>query len=105
MRRSKRATCNDKMRQTMLDKYTHHVTLYARAGGLLKPKHRMVFHMIIRSRELGHPSLQSTYRDESLNGVIGRIARSAHRNTFLITVHPKLHLMMALGGASSMQMH
>jgi hypothetical protein len=33
-------------RQQLLNDYSHHVTLYHRAGGILKPKHHMMFHCI-----------------------------------------------------------
>ena len=91
------------LQQRMLDSYTHHVTLYIRGGGELKPKHHLLFHLVLRCHYLGHPSLHATFRDESLNGVIARIARSAHRNTFSLTTHRKCNILQALG--ASVQMH
>jgi hypothetical protein len=92
-------------RQQLLNDYTHHVTLYHRAGGLLKPKHHMMFHMILDSSWKGAPSLYATFRDESLNGVIAGIARSCHRNRFGEVVHFKFSALQAMAAPSAMHMH
>jgi hypothetical protein len=91
--------------QQLLNDYTHHVTLFHRAGGNLIPKHHMMFHLIIDTARLGAPSLHATFRDESLNGVIAAIARSCHRNHFSEAVHFKFAALQALGSPSAMQMH
>jgi hypothetical protein len=92
-------------RQQLLNDYTHHCTLYFRAGGLLKPKHHQLFHMILDSSWKGHPSLYATFRDESLNGVIAGIARSCHRNSFAEVVHFKFSALQAMAAPSAMHMH
>jgi hypothetical protein len=92
-------------RQQLLNDYTHHVTLYHRAGGLLKPKHHALFHMILDSSWKGAPSLYATFRDESLNGVIARIARSCHRNRFGEVIHFKFSALQAMAAPSAMHMH
>jgi hypothetical protein len=92
-------------RQQLLTDYTHHVVLFHRAGGLLKPKHHMFFHLILDSSWRGVPSLWTTFRDESLNGVIAGIARSCHRNRFGEVIHFKFSALKAMAGPSAMQMH
>ena len=74
-------------RQQLLTDYTHHVVLFHRAGGVLKPKHHMMFHLILDASWKGSPSLWATFRDESLNGVLAGIARSCHRNRFGEVIH------------------
>ena len=69
--------------------FLRHVVLFVRAGGKLRPKHHAVFHMVRKTYYLGNPLCYSTYRDESLNGVIARIARSTHRWSLMRSVHHK----------------
>ena len=92
-------------RQELLNDYTHHVSLYHRAGGKLKPKHHMMFHMILGSSWKGAPSLYATFRDESLNGVIAGIARSCHRNRFGEIIHFKFSALQSLIGPDAVHMH
>ena len=91
--------------QELLTVYLRHVQFYKMAGGDLIPKHHMMIHMILSSSVLGHPTLYTTYRDESFNGVIARIARACHRNSFGLEVHRKLNVLQELGKASCTQMH
>ena len=65
--------------QNLLNRYIRFLLHYLRAGGVLKPKCHLLFHMVQRALFKGNPRLYSTYRDESLNGVFAKIARSAHR--------------------------
>ena len=48
--------------------------------------------MIQRALHRGNPRLYSTYRDESLNGIIAKIARSAHRRTWSNVIHFKRNI-------------
>ena len=105
LRNSGKIELEHSVRQQLLNDYTHHVTLFHRAGGLLKPKHHMMFHLIIDTARLGAPSLHATFRDESLNGVIAGIARSCHRNHFAEAVHFKFSALQVLAGPSAMHMH
>ena len=98
-------TYSREQRQQLLNDYTHHVTLYQRAGGILKPKHHMMFHCILDSSWKGAPSLWATFRDESLNGVIAGIARSCHRNRFGEVVRFKFAALQAMAGPDAMHMH
>ena len=90
--------------QELLDSYIHHVTLFSRCGGRLRPKHHMMFHLIEQCDKIGAPAVRATYRDESLNGVIARIAQSCHRNHFGEAVHAKFAQLQALGGRAAMHM-
>jgi hypothetical protein len=91
--------------QQLLNDYAHHVNLYYRAGGILRPKHHMMFHLILDSSKKGRPSLWATFRDESLNGVIAGIARSCHRNRFGEVIHFKFSALQAIARPEAMQMH
>ena len=86
-RRLSRVQC-----QSLFDSYVRFLVLYRRAGGVLKPKMHLVVHMIQRSLKKGNPRLYSTYRDESINGVFAKIARSAHRRTWANVIHFKAYM-------------
>ena len=75
--------------QTLFQNYTRFLTLYLRAGGVWRPKCHLLVHLIQRALVKGNPRLYSTYRDESLNGIIAKIARSAHRWTWANVIHWK----------------
>ena len=54
---------------------------YAREGGVpFTPKHHLFLHLTWRSSKHGNPKYYSTFLDESLNGKIAAICRSAHRS-------------------------
>ena len=72
-------------------------TCYDRAGGSLKPKWHMMCHAIERLHLFGNPRFYWTYRDEGMNGVLAKIARSCHRRHWMETVHNKFELCKALG--------
>ena len=84
----------------MFGHYHQFVVLFERAGGWLTPKFHLMYHCIQRSRSQGNPRFSSTYRDESLNGVIARIARSCHRSSWQSMVHHKISYMLSTTGAS-----
>jgi hypothetical protein len=58
-----------------------------------------------KSDILGAPKLYATFRDESLNGVVAKVARSCHRNNFSRMVHVKFRRLQALTDSKAMQMH
>ena len=91
--------------QELLNYYMRHFTLFHRAGGKLYPKHHMMFHLIINCGRMGAPSLHATFRDESMNGVIARIARSCHRNHFGEVVHYKFNALQQMVGLAAQHMH
>ena len=72
--------------------YVRFLVLYMRAGGVYRPKCHQLLHMIQRAQFKGNPRLYSTYRDESLNGTVAQIARSAHRRSWANIIHWKLSM-------------
>jgi len=83
-----------------LNKFIEHTILYLRAGGTLVPKHHLMCHMFQDMHFLGNARYYMTYRDESLNRVIARIAKSCHRMTFYTVVHNKHAYMDQLDSIS-----
>lgn len=81
---------------SLLNNLMLHVQLFERAGGRLTPKHHLMVHCVQRAVYLGNPSKYTTYRDESLNGVIARIATACHASTFYEVVHRKLAVVHQL---------
>ena len=75
--------------QQLLNSYARFLLFYRRAGGILKPKSHLLYHMIQRALQKGNPRMYSTYRDEGLNGIFAKIARSAHRRTWSNVIHWK----------------
>ena len=73
--------------------YCRFVSFYKRAGGPVTPKIHFMLHLLSRSVQKGNPKFYSTYKDESLNGVIAKIARSCHRRTWHNCVHWKAQLL------------
>ena len=90
--------------QTLMNHYVRHVTMFVRAGAELVPKHHQMIHLIQQGRKLGAPHLRSTYVDESLNGVIARIAQSAHRWSFSEVTHYKYAGLQAMTGLRGQHM-
>ena len=83
-------------RQRLMAAYLRHMSLYERAGGQIIPKHHLLIHCFQRTASLGNPKYYHTYKDESLNGVVVKIARSSHRLTFYDTVHRKFNVLRKL---------
>jgi hypothetical protein len=88
--------------QRLLDAYLKHCAMHIRAGGTLVPKHHLFIHCIQRITYLGNPRFYSCYIDESLNGVVVKIARSCHRLTFMHSVHNKFRWAGQLGLSTHM---
>jgi hypothetical protein len=72
-----------------LSKFQAHAYLFERAGGSLKPKHHIIGHMLRSMSHLGNARFFMTYKDESANRTIARIAASCHRLTFYSVAHIK----------------
>ena len=77
----------------LMDHYLRHLTLWRAAGGKHYPKHHLMVHGIERSNHHGNMKYHTTYLDEDDQGSIARLARSAHRSTFAVTVFSKRELM------------
>ena len=85
--------------------YMKHVTFFLRAGGQIKPKHHQMFHCIQRIHSHGNPLHYHTFKDESLNGVIAKIARSCHRTNFGLSVHMKFNALASILGTKAVELH
>lgn len=79
--------------QKAFNAYTRFLSFYQKAGGPLIPKCHFLIHLIQRALFKGNPRMYSTYRDESFNGMIAKIARSCHRRTWANAVHWKCHAL------------
>lgn len=78
--------------QTLMNSYTRFVTLSERAGMPKIPKCHLMMHMLQRAVKKGNPRWYSTYRDESLNGIIGKVAASVHPRVFAMSALTKIHI-------------
>ena len=87
---------SDTQRQSLMDAYLRHLSMWFRSGGACYPKHHLMLHCIQRTRILGNPRFYHTFRDESLNGVVVKLARSCHRTTFMDSVHERYQWLEAL---------
>ena len=89
---------DDEALESMFSAYYRFASLYARAEGNVVGKIHLMFHMIIGARKKGNPRFYSTYRDESFNGVLAKIARGTHRLDWYkgifkkVSVFNKFHL-------------
>ena len=75
--------------QRLLDYVVRHVKMYSDAGGRVLPKHHAMIHMVQQIQYLGHPRGFTCFIDETLNGIVARIARSVHSTVFSRSVHRK----------------
>jgi len=83
--------------QNLFTHYTRFLVLFERAGGNLTPKCHLMYHLIQRVDHSGNARFHMTYKDESLNGVIARIAKSCHRRHWEWNVHRKYNIMLTCG--------
>ena len=84
------------VQQELLSQHLRHMMLFERAGGALLPKHHLMIHCIQRISMFGNPRYYHTFRDESLNCVIAKSARSCHRRNFAANVHLKWDILQDL---------
>ena len=73
--------------QALYHCYMRFATFWIRSGGNWTIKHNMMFHVVTRCALVGNPRFQWTYKDESLNGVVIKLAWNSHKLTFMDTVH------------------
>ena len=83
-----RKLCREQV-QEALASYLRFLAFYSKAEGPITPKCHFMIHFIQRSLFKGNPKKYSTYRDESFNGQIAKVARSCHRKTWQNVVHWK----------------
>jgi hypothetical protein len=88
--------------QRLMDAYLRHCSMFFRAGGWAVPKHHLMIHCLQRISYLGNPRFYTCYLDESMNGVVVKIARSCHRMTFMRSVHNKFRWAGKLGLSTHM---
>ena len=88
-------------RVKLFNAYMQFFSLFIRSGGSAKPKFHMMLHCIKRTANLPNPLFYHNYRDESLNGVIAKIARSVHSWSFCLQTHRKFAIMQELGVRSA----
>lgn len=66
----------------LMQHYLHFATLYERAGGNLTQKFHLMCHGIQNSSYFGNLNLHTTYKSESFNGVLARIAAQCHKRNW-----------------------
>ena len=71
----------------LLAHYMRFVSMYERAGGNLVQKHHLMVHCIRDTSFFGNPKFYTTYRSESFNGVLAKIARNCDSRTFYGDMH------------------
>ena len=72
-----------------LSSYKRFLVLYEKAGGPMSPKCHLMYHLIQNCMAKGNPRRYSTYRDETFNAVVAKVARSCHRRTWFNAIHFK----------------
>jgi hypothetical protein len=88
---------SEEVQTNLFHNYMRHVMFYDRAGGKLHPKHHLMIHLIQRVVKLGNPKLYASYRDESLNGVVARLAQNVHSAAFGDQIHFRFGILRQLG--------
>ena len=46
------------------------------------PKHHLMFHLVLRSGEMGNPWFYHTFLDEAMNKTLKAVSRNCHQLTF-----------------------
>ena len=87
------------MRLKIWHAFMRHAVCFAKAGGDLKPKHHLMIHLLQRMHVHGNPLYYHTYRDESLNGIVAKIAKSCHRWCFAEMTHRKYAVLEQTGNS------
>ena len=82
--------------------FQHFIICFHAAGGKIKAKVHGMAHMLARSAELGNPKTYTTYRLESVNGTLSRIAKSCHKAHWHVLIHRKYFTLLTLGLTAGM---
>ena len=77
--------------------YHRFVTLYLQAGGEVTPKVHLMYHLILESERKGNPKFYQTYHDETMNGIVAKIAASCHRLTWARSIMRKFYIRSCIG--------
>jgi hypothetical protein len=86
LRDNTRRMSEESTKQLMTD-YLQFAGLVERAGGNMVQKHHLMIHCVQKTRVQGNPRMYTTYRSESFNGVLARIARGCHRRNWYKDIH------------------
>jgi len=84
----------------LMSLYLKSYMCFDRAGGQCRPKWHLMIHCILKMTWFGNARYYWTYRDEGLNGVLAKIARSCHRRHWQEAVHTKFSICKSLGLAN-----
>ena len=95
LRASTRRISEDKTEQLMSD-YLQFASLIERANGNMVQKHHLMVHCVQNTRFQGNPRMYTTYRSESFNGVLARIARACHRRNWYRDILYHVSILNAL---------
>ena len=85
---------NADAQEELCNSFMHFSTCYMRAGGHSIPKFHLMIHLVQRVCVNGNPRFSTTYKDESLNGVLARIGATCHRRHWEFNVHRKYNFML-----------
>ena len=95
LRASTRRISEDKTAQLMAD-YLQFASLIERVGGNMVQKHHLMIHCVQNTRIQGNPRMYTTYRSESFNGVLARIARACNRRNWYKDILYHVSILNAL---------
>ena len=73
--------------QSLFVDYMRFASMYERAGGNLVQKHHLMVHCVRDTSIFGNPRFYTTYRSESFNGVLAKIARNCYSSSFYQDMH------------------
>lgn len=90
----------DETRNFLLDCVRSSNALFQSCGGRLRPKHHAWMELTRRCNTLGNPLHYSTYRDETFNCTMVRIAEKVHARRFAIAVMNKYRILRQCMGYS-----
>lgn len=79
--------------EQLMTHYLQFASLVERAGGNMVQKHHLMVHCVQNCRVQGNPRMYTTYRSESFNGVLARIARACHRKNWYRTIHHNVSIL------------
>ena len=77
-------------RQQFMNHCVHHISTFQLAGGMCVPKHHAWTHLTRSIVYAGNPSYYNTYKDESDNGVVKRMAIRCHPHICSTSIFEKI---------------
>ena len=82
----------------LLETFHVYVRNWRAAGARFLPKHHLWAHLVLLTQANGNPRFYNTFLDETLNGVVGHVARASHQLTWERSIFKRLQLMPLVGG-------